>query len=194
MFLFYFILLKIFPTYCTVYESTGKFPEALYYSGNFHGLGLFDECVAVQADWTNTSFQGKYCTVFFDSDLVMPEELEEENPVTGDEMQRTNWVGILQVLEWLYNGPKLKEPKVRDTDLNSRYLAALDYCIPSSCTAQDFRLSIAQLIGSRAIDNTTYNDTNYYTSMVAVNDDNYCYTAEQIKATPNFDGPDIAVM
>jgi hypothetical protein len=124
----------------------------------------------------------------------MPEVLEEENPVTGDEMQRTNWVGILQVLEWLYNGPKLKEPKVRDTDLNSRYLAALDYCIPSSCTAQDFRLSIAQLIGSRAIDNTTYNDTNYYTSMVAVNDDNYCYTAEQIKATPNFDGPDIAVM
>ena len=124
----------------------------------------------------------------------MPWELEEETPA-GDEMQqRTNWVGILQVLEWLFNGPKLKQPKVRDTDRNSRYLAGLDYCSPSSCSAEDFRLSIAQLIGSRAIDNTTYNDTNYYTSMVAVNDDNYCYTTEQIKATPNFDGPDIAVM
>jgi hypothetical protein len=178
-----------------VYESTGKFPEAFYYSGNYHGLGLFDECLSVQADWTNTSFQGKYCTVFFDSDLVMPEELEEENPV-GDEMQqRTNWVGILQFLEWIENGPKLKQPKVRDTDLNSRYLAGLDYCIPSSCSAEDFRSSIAQLIGSRVIDNiTTYNDTSYYISMVAINDDNYCYTAEQIKATPNFDGPDIAVM
>lgn len=177
-----------------MYESTGQFPEAFYYTGNYHAQGLFDECLSVQATWTNTSFRGKYCTVFFDSALVMPWELEEETPA-GDEMQqRTNWVGILQVLEWLYNGPKLKEPKVRDTDRNSRYLAGLDYCIPSSCSAEDFRLSIAQLIGSRAIDNTTYNDTNYYTSMVAVNDDNYCYTTEQMNATPNFDGPDIAVM
>lgn len=176
-----------------MYESTGKLPEALHYSGNFHGQGLFDECISVQAYWTDTSFQGQYCTVFFDSAIVMPLEIEEEETV-DNESKRTNWVGILQVLEWLYDGPKLKEPKVRDTDRNSRYLAAVDYCIPSSCTAEDFRWSIAQLIGSRAIDNITYEGNSYYTSMVAVSDDKYCYTKEKTIATPNFNGPDIAVI
>ncbi|XP_059352860.1 nose resistant to fluoxetine protein 6-like isoform X2 [Daphnia carinata] len=175
-----------------MYESTGKMPEALYYSGNLHGQGLFDECLSVQAYWTDTSFQGKYCTVFFDSALVMPWELEEET--VHYEPKGTNWVGIWQVLEWLYDGPKLKEPKVRDTDRYSRYLSALDYCIPSSCSAEDFRWSIAQLIGGRAIDNTTYEGNSYYTSMVAVSDENYCYTKEKITATPSFDGPDIAVI
>lgn len=127
-----------------VYESTGKLPEALHYSGNLHGQGLFDECLSVQAYWTNTSFQGQYCTVFFDSALVVPWELEEEGS-ENNEAKGNNWVGVLQALEWLYDGPKLKQPKVRDTDRNSRYLAASDYCIPSSCTAEDFRLSIAQL-------------------------------------------------
>lgn len=50
------------------------------------------------------------------------------------------------------------------------------------------------MIGSRAIDNTTYEGNSYYTSMVAVSDDKYCYTKEKTNAIPDFDGPDIAVM
>jgi hypothetical protein len=109
-------------------------------------------------------------------------------------MQRNNWVGILQGLELLYNGPRLKEPKVRNSDLNSKNLMALDYCIPSSCSAQDFRSSVAQLVGSRVIGNTTYDGNFYYTSMVTINDENYCYTTEKIHTPPKYNGADITVV
>ena len=181
----------------TVFESTGKLPEALHGNDNLHGLGLFDECLTVGSG-SEMPFEGKYCTVFFDSALVMPWELEEtktiKNNLDGNEMQRNNWVGILQGLELLYNGPRLKEPKVRDSDPNSKNLIALDYCIPSTCTAEDFRSSVAQLVGSRVIGNTTYDDNFYYTSMVTINDENYCYTTEKIHAPPKYNGADIAVM
>lgn len=176
-----------------VFESTAQLPEAFQYSGNYHARGLFDECISAKASWTDTAFQGQYCTVFFDSAPVMPDELMETNPAESED-KSTNWVSILQFLEWLYDGPSLKEPKVRDTDYYSKYLPSMDYCIPSSCTVEDFRSSIAQLVGSRTIDNNTYNGTDYYESMVTVTDDRYCYTKEKIEAAPKFDGPDIAVM
>ena len=175
-----------------MFESTAQLPEAWHYSGSYHARGLFDECIEAKASWTNTEFRGQYCTVFFGSEKVLPEELEETDPAT--ENQRSNWVSILQFFQWLYNGPSLKEPKARDTDYYSRYLPSMDYCIPSSCSAEDFRSSIAQLIGSRTIDNRTYDGVNYYYSSVTLTDERYCYTQEKIEAPPNFDGPDIAFM
>lgn len=187
----------LFKILCAVFESTGKLPEAWHGSGNLHGLGLFDECLSV-GHWAEMPFHGQYCTVFFDSALVMPWELEEPSPKKinseNNEMQRNNWVGILQGLELLYNGPRLKEPKVRSSDPNSKNLMALDYCIPSSCSAQDFRSSVAQLVGSRVIGNTTYDGNFYYTSMVTINDENYCYTTEKIHAPPKYNGADITVV
>lgn len=178
----------------SVFESTGKLPDGLFNSLNLHANGHFDECINVQAEWTQTSFTGKYCTVFLDSARVMPDELEDENNQV-DSDQRSNWLSIFEALVWLYDGPTLKEPKVRDTDRNSKYLPSADFCIPSSCSMEDFRYAVAQLIGSRAIDNFTDEEgNNYYTSMVAITDEKYCYTKESIKATPQFDGADIAVM
>ena len=172
-------------------------PEALYGNGNFHSRGLFEQCLSVQSDWNGVqSFQGKYCTVFFGSDIVLPGELEDASSLEKEENKesKTNWVSILQFLQWLYAGPSLKEPKVKDTDYYSQYLPSLDYCIPSSCTVEDFRTSIAQLVGSRTIDNVTVDGVSYYTSMVTITDDNYCYTREKIATPPKFDGPDIAMM
>jgi hypothetical protein len=190
-------MLKNLKMLCAVFESTGKLPEAWHGSGNLHGLGLFDECLSV-GHWAEMPFHGQYCTVFFDSALVMPWELEEPSPKKinseNNEMQRNNWVGILQGLELLYNGPRLKEPKMRSSDPNSKNLMALDYCIPSSCSAQDFRSSVAQLVGSRVIGNTTYDGNFYYTSMVTINDENYCYTTEKIHTPPKYNGADITVV
>lgn len=173
-----------------MFESTGKLPDGLFSSGNKHANGLYDECINVQANWTSTTFQGKYCTVFLENALVMPDELEPEQ----EPEQRSNWLTIYEAMTWLYNGPTLKQPKVRDTNLNSKYLASIDFCIPSSCSMEEFRYAVAQLIGSKAIGNTTHEGNFYYTSMVAVTDENYCYTKEKINATPDFDGADIAVM
>lgn len=175
-----------------MFESTGKLPEGLFGSGNLHANGLFEECIRVQADWTNTSFQGKYCTVYLDSELVMPWELAEETEQIPED--RTNVLSIFESLVWLYNGPTLKQPKVRDTDIYSKYLSSIDFCIPSSCTMEDFRSAVAELIGSRAIDNVTYNGESFYTAMVSITDERHCYTKESLAATPKFNGADIAVM
>ena len=175
-----------------MFESTAQLPES-HYSYNSHARGLFDECIEARASWNNTEFRGQYCTVFFRMEKMLPEELEENNPAT-DENKRNNWKSILRFLPWAYDGPILKEPKARDVDYYSRYLPSMDYCIPSSCSAEDFRSSIAQLVGSRTIGNSTYDGVMYYNSKVTLTDERYCYTQEKIEAAPNFDGPDIAFM
>ena len=174
-----------------VFESIAQIPESDY-SGSYHARGLFDECIEAKASWNNTEFSGQYCTVFFRTEKVLPEELDETNPAT--ENKRNSWMSIFQFLPWVYNGPILKEPKARDTDYYSRQLLSMDYCIPSSCSAEDFRSSIAQLIGSKTIDNITYDGVIYYNSMVTLTDERYCYTQEKTEAASNLDGLDIAVM
>ena len=50
----------------TVYESSGRLEQDLLYTGSgsiHHQLGLFDVCLSIT---DGVSFQGKYCTVFFD--------------------------------------------------------------------------------------------------------------------------------
>ena len=176
----------------SVFESTAQLLESNY-SGSYDARGLFDERIEAKAFWNNTEFRGQYCTVFFCSKKVLPEELEENN-LAMDENKRKNWMSILQFLPWAYNSPILKEPKARDVDYYSRYLATMDYCIPSSCSAEDFRSSIAQLVGSRTMGNSTNDGVIYYDSKVTLTDERYCYAQEKIEAAPNFDGPDIAVM
>ena len=176
-----------------MFESTGKVPEAIAGSGNLHAYGLFEECLSVQADWTSTSFQGKYCTVFLGADLVSPDEVEDTS-IPNQVDSKTNWLGVMKAIAWLYNGPTLKEPRIRDTDKNSRYLPSVDFCIPSSCSFEDFRSAVAQQVGSRAIGNTTVDGVFYYTSIVTITDEKYCYTKESVASSPKFNGSDIAVM
>lgn len=170
-----------------VSESTGKVPEAISATGNLRAYGLFDECLSIRASWTNTSFQGQYCTVFFQSELVTPGELD-------DTYKSDQEFDGLQSLRRLLFGPKLKMPKVRNTNPASKHLMGADFCIPSSCSVEDFRSSVAQLVGSRASGNTTVDGIFYYKSVVTIADDKYCYTKEKTATTPQFNGADISFM
>lgn len=178
-----------------MFESTAKLPEGIYGGGNVHSNGLYDECINVQAEWTNTSFQGQYCTVYFETALVMPEELANETSHTTENlMQRSNWLSVFEALMLQYNGPTLKQPKVRETDALSKYLPSTDFCIPSSCSWEDFQSSVAQIVGSRTTGNTTVDGKFYYTSVVTITDERHCYTKEKINTAPNFDGAEIAML
>lgn len=160
-------------------------------SHNRHVTGSFEECLSIEVNWTETSFQGQYCTVFLEEDIVSPEELDDENLQVED--QEPN--GILRYLFSQHHGPKLKKPKVSNTEPSSRGLPSVDFCIPSSCSVEDFRSAIAQLVGSGTIGNITSEEgVVYHTSIVTKTDDKYCYTKKKVAAAPEFDGPDIAVM
>ncbi len=64
-------------------------------------------------------------------------------------------------------------------------LPQVGFCIPSSCTSLDLRSAVSQLIASKS------NGTSF---VVTITDENYCYTQKKMVSTPQFDGPDIAVM
>ena len=93
-------------------------------------------------------------------------------------------------------GPKLKEPKVSDTNFLAQFLPGMDLCIPSSCSADDLRRAVAQFVGQEVIytDIDIENNQTRYYSIVTYADEGWCHTRESVDAPPNFDGPDIAVM
>lgn len=101
-------------------------------------------------------FRDNTVQYFFYSELIMPDELVDEiDELKVEAKSKSNWLAMFEVLMLLYNGAALKQPKVRDTDSSIKYLMRTDFCIPSSCTFEDFRSSVAQLIGSRVIGNTS---------------------------------------
>ena len=71
----------------------------------------------------------------------------------------------------------------------------VDFCIPSSCSADDFRRAVSGFVGQEVIyTNVDDNNETHYYSIVTYADDGWCYTREMVDATPNFDGPDIVVV
>ena len=68
-------------------------------------------------------------------------------------------------------------------DKETILLPRVGFCIPSSGSAKDLRVSVAQLITDTKISNRSL-----------ITDENYCFTRKKIDSTPEFDGPDIAVM
>ena len=100
-----------------------------------------------------------------------------------------------QLAQWILPGPTLLEPKVKDTNYYVQYFPGVDFCIPSSCSPDDLRRAISEFGGQKAIISGVdeFNETYYYSIAVYAGDD-WCYTRESVDATPNFDGPDIAVM
>jgi Nose resistant-to-fluoxetine protein, N-terminal domain len=161
-----------------VRESTGGFPEGLFGALNTNSVGLFDECLAVRAP----DFQGQYCTAYFYPGQV-PNEVHEKRAPSSE---RSNWLNWFQLIE-LYlnvNGTLMEvDPQVSDTTYTTIFLPSVGVCIPSSCTANDFRQSIAQLVGGFALDNQ---------SVVTATDERNCYVDN--RQSPSFDGPDIAVL
>ena len=79
---------------------------------------------------------------------------------------------------------RVDPPRLETADVITYVYPSVSLCLPSSCTAQDLGLSVAELIGGYVIDD------NY--SIVTVADEGFCFS--QNDKTPELDGPDIAVM
>lgn len=152
----------------------------------------------------DTDFRGQYCSVFIDIDALFPNETDF-NGDTGQTspliplpsaQQRDYWLNLAQLIQLFTGGPKVLEPRQRATDITSPSLPSVDFCIPSSCSVEDFRSAVASIIGKETFANATDEATGqlYFLSLVALASQDYCFTEESITATPVFDGPDIAVM
>ena len=98
-------------------------------------------------------------------------------------------------LQSLSKGPKLRTPKVNDTNYDGVLLPGIDFCIPSSCSANDFRRAVSEFVGQRVVRSEVdeLNETLYY-SIVTYAGEDWCHTRESVYKEHNFDGPDIAVM
>ena len=193
-----------------MYASTGKFPETngggeLYSTEKLQSVGLFDECLSI--DSTPNKFKGKYCTAMFTLESIKAYEIDEESnslmPLNG---VKTNWIAMYQLPQWFsakqpVSGPVLKRPKKRPFKNSGFYfipftLPSIGYCIPSSCSGQDFASAVAQLVGQRAVGNatSTVDGQVQYKSIVTLAGDNYCYSEEVVKTAPKFDTIDLVYM
>lgn len=104
-----------------MFESSGRLKgdllSTLSSRNIYHESGLFDECISTE--WTSDlPFDGKYCSVFFESVKNMP---------------------ILRTVI------REKDP---DHDVAYFEMTSLGLCIPSTCSARDVRSSVAQQIES----------------------------------------------
>ena len=171
-----------------VHESSGQYPEGLIGSLEMSAMGLFDECLAVRAP---TGFQGKYCSVFFSTTNVTTGSKDENEDLAFEAGQdgRANWITfyqILQLLNLLSPGSLQPiEPKVSDFPITFSvyFTPSIGFCIPSSCSMEDFRTAVAQLVGSYAANGQ---------SVLTITDDRFCFVDSN--DPPDFDGPDIAVL
>ena len=89
-----------------VHESTSKLPEGVLVGRvnmkERRSYGIFDECIDTRgperpnATDESTLFDGKYCAVFFNIEVVRREELMEMNP------HRDNWLSCAILLKIYY--------------------------------------------------------------------------------------------
>lgn len=156
-----------------MYESSGRFEEELIFSGTgniYHDTGLFDECISVRPN--NVAFQGQYCTVFFGLNGISPKEVVERyqnvSSLASDEIRHS----------------KEGEP---NENVSAFQMPSISFCLPSTCNASQLRWAIAQRIGYRFID-----DKNV--SLVAITNDEYCYTQEGINMSRKLDNLTIVVL
>lgn len=157
----------------SVYEASGKLSKDFY---NFtsvgiqgsrtsrHETGLFDQCISIDQN----EFQGQYCTIFFEVEPVTEEELRED-------------------------GKRKKTPKIKNNisqslkfpDSVSSMVGTIEFCLPSSCTAQDLKIAVSQIVGV----NNIGPGNNY--SVVTIGNDNYCHSREKIASSLNLKEPAI---
>ena len=180
-----------------VYDSTGKHQDG-FLRGNGHLMGNFDECLDVRASGS-LDFSGQYCTAFW-----LPYIVQDGN--TGTDFHQRSLLTILTVLGHLVNlsaVPTYLEPNLYTSQLPSigKQPAVIDfmkmtvlifhliqcqftaYCLPSSCSPEEFKMAFAEQVGSHLL-------ANY--SIVTVTNDQYCFTKEK-RAKP-LDAADITVM
>lgn len=168
-----------------MYESTAKYPEALFGGGNLHAVGLFDECLAVRAP-EPYNFAGRYCTVYIEP-RIMKEGSEKEarqmRPTLPNENSRASWINVLEFIQLLLSRNETMEPILERARPGILAFPSMGFCIPSSCSPEDLGTAVSELIGSVSLNNT---------AIVTITDDHLCFSDED--PLPTFDGPEIAMM
>lgn len=175
-----FLVLSTNQTFSLVQESSGHLPHGIFGSDNIHADGLFDECLSIRAPF----FNGKYCTVFFKSTSINPQEIisvEDTNQTGVTEL--SNVLTLIHLLG-LTSGSDRVEPQLSVADSGTSMLPSISFCLPSSCSAEDLGQSVAQQIGSYIFANNK--------SIVTVADPGYCF--EDLRTPNSFDGAEITVM
>ena len=101
-----------------MHESSGDFPEGVFGNFQLHGVGLFDECLAVEAP---SGFRGKYCTVYFGSKEIGPEDLVNgtiDSMFPLNSVERGSWITFYQLLSLLAGqlGAQTINPQVTNSN------------------------------------------------------------------------------
>ncbi|XP_037070378.1 nose resistant to fluoxetine protein 6-like [Pollicipes pollicipes] len=134
----------------TMFDADGKLPDGVL-GGNLNYVGNWDECLSVQASVDNvdeliplkvSQFQGKHCRPQFH---LPPKAAGNQDSRFGhhaNEMARM--VGLEPIL------PPLIQLSGQSTVMPPS--ASIGLCIPSSCSAEDLRLSLQQRMPSLQVD------------------------------------------
>ena len=169
-----------------VYESTGKYPEGLFGSGNLHAVGLFDECLAVRPPEPH-NFVGRYCTVYI-KPLNLSEERDEPTEMEKSFLPinpnaRGSWINLIELIQLLLSNGEPMEPIVGESDPLIISQPSMGFCIPSSCDSSDLRTAVSEIVGS-----VRFGDS----AIETITDNHQCFADTDTQ--PEFDGPAVAVM
>ena len=172
-----------------MYESTGSYPDGLFDSLNVHAVGLFDECLNIRPP-EPLNFTGKYCTVFLNSDPLdypISHKTAPSFPFKPKKDLRTGILAFPQYLHFLLGSTEVVPERVADAYPSVWGEPSIGICLPSSCSYNDLRASVAQMVGTFVVDIGGLKE-----SIVTITDDNFCFSDSD--PAPEFDGADIAVM
>jgi len=100
-----------------------------------------------------------------------------------------------QLFKWFNQGRKLLEPKVNKTSYGVQHFSGVDFCLPSSCSAEDIQRAVAEFVGQETIysDVDQFHKIQYYSTVTYAGDE-WCYTRESVDAMPIFDAVDFFFM
>ena len=172
-----------------MHESTASgLPIGKFKNFNSHVYGLFDECLAVRA--TKLGFRGQYCSVYLRPTLtrVGSSHVAMNRTSQPAPKKAINWVTLYQFLDMLgYIIGRETEPTVVKPGFYDPYMPGMGFCIPSSCSAQDFGQAVAQIVGKRA-----FSAFKYELKIATATSEHHCFTEKE--DPPQFDGPEITVL
>ena len=176
-----------------MHESTANnlpgFDKNLFTSPFGYEYGQFDECLEVRAP----SFQGRYCSVFYEPIVQEINETDKAEPLKETFTPlNSQWINFYNLLNFIlgYKAEKNIKPVVLEGDLG--YIPfglpqGMGFCIPSSCSAEDLGNAVGQLIGTFG-----YINNGTQVSITTLYNEKYCFT--DTIDPPQFDGVDIAVL
>ena len=173
-----------------VLESNGPLPQGLHIPiiKNKRAFGLFDECLDIrtQNHRTVTSFQGRYCTVYFRPTKAVLANGNNISKFTNS--ARNDWINIME--QWNVLKTADAVPQVGDSNFYDYVVSpSKAFCLPSSCKAEDLRQAVAEVVGNFAISEAG-NET--FVSVITATDKNQCYSNSD--TPPEYDSADTMVL